>query len=697
MKLSHTIGISGSVGAICLLIGLMNTSGTGAKAAGIVGAVGSGGTTLIAASHIMQKRKIKLEAELSKSRSQLATAKREVEISKRELHDMENSKKLLTQLRGAIGLKEKIIETQTQKISTVQGELGRAIVVSADLSQAHDQALARLSQAEKDKTALTAEITQLEQDYESELKIDIEKAIATVRDSLDFEVRTESLAMKEKIVAVYDKLDGLFKALADQNSMLSSAYREDVGSMAGTVAELTGEINNFAAHKAQLEEQYQEQVQALESQLKREYQEPIYLDAQFNPSLQAANAIIKSLYQDMGIAVEGMGGSVDDGGLVRFGVLPSFSIEGEALAKQINQRSKNLAQSLKLGQAPKARYCPEFRAIEIVFRRDVKPVAEVPPRFVRQDFQGFVKHLLAPNVPAIRIMGESGSGKSSITRLLLSEANKIHPLQILLHDPQAGTDEDRWEIPATHSDASTTGKALKNLAKDVENKARLTNRTFHVFDELDGLCKSDKDVKSGLLTIAKKARHIHGLHVLFMGQSSNVGNQGLQWADMGNFAAVYIGESALHGIEKSPVLAAIANKLKPQYQEVSEYCEGKNTALNLEGFEPEAYRFALVNIPGKQPYFLLIPAFSEGIPGYMDGEAESLITTLDEMDEPPGHASKPKLESLAIPLDILDIHHPVGVVDIHPKCPSCGSEKLTSKGDRWVCKSCKKTFAKSKA
>jgi chromosome segregation ATPase len=249
MKLSHTIGISSSVGAVCLLIGLMNTSGTSAKAASIIGVVGSGGITLIAANHIMQKRKIKLEAELSKSRSQLATAKREVEISQRALHDMENLKRLLAQLREAIAQKDAAIAAQSQKISAVQGELGRAIVVIADLAQAKDQALANLSEAEKEKTVLSAEIQQLEHDYETELKAYIDKAIEAMRDSLDFEVRIKALAEKEKIIAVYDKLDGLFKALADQNSMLSSAYREDVGSMAGTVADLTGEIGNFAAHK----------------------------------------------------------------------------------------------------------------------------------------------------------------------------------------------------------------------------------------------------------------------------------------------------------------------------------------------------------------------------------------------------------------------------------------------------------------
>jgi len=503
-----------------------------------------------------------------------------------------------------------------------------------------------------------------------------------------------ALEDKKKFVAVYEKLDALFKALADKNSMLSSAYRGDVDELAGTVTELSGEIQNFSNQKAQLEAQYQGQVTFLESQLKREYQEPIYLEVGFNPSLQAANAIIKALYEDMGIAVEGMGGSIDDSGVVRFGILPSFSIDGEALAKQINQRAKNLAQSLKLGQAPKAKYCPEFRAIEIIFRREAKPVSESLPRFLKDDFTAFVKQLLAPNVPAIRVMGESGSGKSSLTRLILSEALKANPFQILLHDPQAGTDEDRWEIEPASQDAKSTAKALKNLAKEVEDKVKLTHRSFHVFDELDGLCKSDKDVKSGLLTIAKKARHIHGLYVLFMGQSSNVGNQGLQWADMGNFAAVYIGESALHGIEKSPVLAAIAGKLKPQYQEVSEYCEGKNSAMNLEGFEAEAYRFALINIPGKQPYFLLIPGFSEGIKGYSEGaDIASILEVPASVPSVP--ASVPRSETIATPLDILEVPLPVGVLVVPPKCTSCGSDKLASKGDRWACKSCKKTFKKT--
>ena len=672
MKLAHTIGISSSVGAVCLLIGLMNTSGTSAKVASIVGAVGSGGITLVAANHIMQKRRIKLETELSKSRSQLATAKREVEISKRELHDMENLKRLLAQLREAIAQKDAAIAAQSQKISAVQGELGRAIVVSAENAQSRDVALESLSQVRQQNADLTAEIAQLEQDYETELKVDIDKAIEAMRDSLDVEVRIKALTEKEKIIVVYDKLDGLFKALADQNSMLSSAYREDVGSMAGTVADLTGEIGNFAAHKAQLEEQYQEQVQALESQLKREYQEPIYLDAQFNPSLQAANAIIKSLYQDMGIAVEGMGGSVDEGGLVRFGVLPSFSIEGEALAKQINQRSKNLAQSLKLGQAPKARYCPEFRAIEIVFRRDVKPVADVPPRFVRQAFPDLVKALTMPNVPAIRLMGESGSGKSSLTRLILSEHHKNQPSLILLHDPQADTDEDRWGIEKASDTADATAKALKKLAVDVENKVRLTNRTFYVFDELDGQCQKDRDVKKALLTIAKKARHIKGLYVLFLGQSSNVGRVGLEWVDMGNFAAIYIGESAIHAIEKSPKLVSLQAKLKGQYHEISEWCECKDKLQFIDSHEAHAHRFALVVIPGKEPYWELLPSFTEGIEGYTKPLPGSTQIVPESAQGLPDVAQVLPDETLKVLVNRLPDRlpdSPIGVCLARPFCP----------------------------
>jgi ribosomal protein S27AE len=696
MKLNqNTLGMA-IAGCLGLSIGTMVAQPQPwlAASAGVV----SGAAGFSLSKRLCRKRREALESELSKARADLVSLKSLVKGYTRELEQIAPLKLEIAKLNKAGAIAQDNYQMLCRRLTDTQQALETALKSRTNVQQAYQTCQDSLSLTKRDVEGLKAEIADMEERYEESLKVEAQAAAEGLRDAIELEIRLKALEEKKELVAVYQQLDNLFKVLADRNTQLSSAYESDTAVLSSEISGLANLVEGFDEYKAAKESEYLERIHQIESQLNRDYQEPIYLDAVFNPSLQAANGVIKMLYQDFGVAVEALGGVVSDSGDVHFGVLPGRSQKGEELARLINQQGKNFAQSLKLGVAPKAVYQPQFRSVEVSFRRDTKPVLPTPPRFVRTDFAAFVLEITKPNVPGMRIMGESGSGKSSVVRLILSEHTKNHPSVIKLHDPQSDTDEDRWEIEKTSSDAVSTGKALKKLGEEVEAKVKLIDREIHVFDELDGLCKSNPEAKKALLTIAKKARHIKGLWAIFLGQSSNVGRMGLEWSDMGNFAAVYLQDSAIGAIEKYPRLESQKAKLKGQFDEISAWCETKNKEQHIESHEPFAHRFALVVIPGKEAYWLLLPVFSEGISGYHSGLNFTLVPVAEDATEAQLEKSETSVSQAVAPRLAPTVgggREAATLATPAKKCPKCGEGNLLSRGKDWRCTSCNKSTRKA--
>jgi len=294
---------------------------------------------------------------------------------------------------------------------------------------------------------------------------------------------------------------------------------------------------------------------------------------------------------------------------------------------------------------------------------DVKELSEVAVKFPyiksATEFNKVAKILLFDNkVPSLRINGGSGTGKSSVCRLLLEEGLKEKAFKIRLHDPQDGSSEDRWAVSKVSKTVKEAALSILELRDSVENKTDPISPVLDVFDEIDGMCRSDSEVKAAYLTISTQVRHLENQSLIVIGQSPSVSRNGLQWADMDSVGCVYLADSAIQAIEHSPKLKGRNKKLVEQYNELLD-----ESAKSEENDSNNFFRFALVVLPGKPPFWLELPKFKNGIEGYSNTTKTANIA--------PNIAQNTVLS-----------------------CPHCAHTKHTKNGsNRLLCKGCGKTFS----
>jgi len=148
---------------------------------------------------------------------------------------------------------------------------------------------------------------------------------------------------------------------------------------------------------------------------------------------------------------------------------------------------------------------------------------------------------------------------------------------------------------------------------------------------------------------------------IFKPKSTSVSRNGLQWADMDSVGCIYLADSAIQAIEHSPKLKGRNKKLVEQYNELLD-----ESAKSEENDPNNFFRFALIVLPGKPPFWLELPKFKTGIEGYQSSVLTQPITNIG------GNIAQNTALS----------------------CPHCANTKHTKNGsNRLLCKGCGKTFS----
>lgn len=337
----------------------------------------------------------------------------------------------------------------------------------------------------------------------------------------------------------------------------------------------------------------------------------------------------------------------------------------------------------------------ETGLIECAVQLSPKPSSNTPPRYCKGEgeFTKLVK--LLSSKPMAYLMGATGSGKSSLARKILDTIAASQPTVIRLHDPQHGSAEDRWGLLKATTSATGAAESLITMAKRLEQGKFLEHSTVHLFDEIDGILALENEgaaAKKALLKACKEVRHAGNETGIIMGQSSTVGRKGLQWDDVDNFSAIYIGGAAIHAIQKSPRLDARKAELKSQYAEVEDYCQGRNEAEGIDPKAPYAYRFCLLSVDGRKPEWYLIPPFDSGYThrsNLLDSGVQQLGLAPERssivQNETVTLSEFPALQKIREPFSTIG---GLEKVDSAPCCPSCGtvsSRKKGRTGNRWHC------------
>jgi len=332
-------------------------------------------------------------------------------------------------------------------------------------------------------------------------------------------------------------------------------------------------------------------------------------------------------------------------------------------------------------------------------RIDPKPVKRkeaVAPAYLRpvSDFPEIVEQIFS--VPSSRIMGGTGGGKSSVVRLILAEKLDNDELILRLHDPLDGSPEDRWNLPKSSTSHEADRDALKALNRDRNHRLTTHQSTplrLDIFDEIDNTTKPNKSAKEAVLEFSRDARHC-GMRATFIGQYPNVKKAGYEWGEMDNFACVYLNDGAVHPIKNSPRLEAFRTELLGQYKDISKYCTTKNRELEISIKSPVAHRFALAVIPGFDPFWFELPAFTEGIyntenilnlselsAGYVGrdnretSQAQSQLTAVTLTGSQLGNPTHPETHK----------NEGTGILPICPKCGTTSYRAKDKKSNRYYC------------
>lgn len=158
---------------------------------------------------------------------------------------------------------------------------------------------------------------------------------------------------------------------------------------------------------------------------------------------------------------------------------------------------------------------------------------------------------LATTVPHVRIIGGSGSGKSTVAQALASETEG----KLCIIDPVwrpgnwGGLPAVTVQSDGDYHDIEDAMKALMEEMKDRQTKLQGGQTEFErltiIFDEVPDAVAELKSVGEFIRRVAQRGRHSN-MHLFGIGQSERVGSWGLKgYGDASeNFATIYLGNKA---------------------------------------------------------------------------------------------------------------------------------------------------------
>jgi len=327
----------------------------------------------------------------------------------------------------------------------------------------------------------------------------------------------------------------------------------------------------------------------------------------------------------------------------------------------------------------------------------------------------------------IRITGASEGSKSPLARNILgAKLMNGEKFDLVRFDPSGGSPKDFWRVEADSTDFAELPGILKQMKEDTFSEARKTNPNrlprIYVLDETDSSLNRVKDPEAMAIAIKEAGKHgSHtGVGIILAGQNANVTNyKGFQRSDFNSFVNIHIGANINDALANSNDASKVT-ELVTNARILIDYCDSQNKEIENIA---DRYQVAMVEEKGKR-YFIQLPrlgeyGFDKSIPGNQY-DFPSGFSTLDYDDSLRGLnqalVSGKSLRTQAIhktaetPIVTLatnpqnEAETPIVTLPLSPhsphhhRCPHCESDRLVGNGaNRYKCKSCNKSFAKSKA
>lgn len=312
--------------------------------------------------------------------------------------------------------------------------------------------------------------------------------------------------------------------------------------------------------------------------------------------------------------------------------------------EQFLKLADELQLTLQLGKVPTfniSQGCIQIRLDS--YGIDTKTASLKPA--ILEPQENFLKSVIE-TFNSFRVNGESGSGKSTFVRHLISLFNRYVPnVETVLIDPKYPMSE--WDIMPKYKGIEEALDGLTEAAELVETRLKLARddkdlgrkiRDFkpvlYIIDEIDWtVTHYGADAANTLRTTLKVGRALN-VRILYIGQTPLASRLKMNRDDFRHSANFFLGENIPAAIEETCLSSSLKTDLEQQYVLRQESSDRYNM---------------LVKVPGKQPYLAKLPK-PFGNSGTSDRVTSSVFTDQPELDGTSCNSQNPE-----VPVENLDI------------------------------------------
>jgi flagellar biosynthesis GTPase FlhF len=532
----------------------------------------------------------------------------------------------------------------------------------------------------------------------------------------------------EKIFAEHDTVTqqamALFRQLQGWGEKVSHSHRQKRELIKGLAAQYNQNLDEINEAVSREREQYliqiealHEKVGALQHELAGDLVEPQYLQCGFDPNGKIANALAEWLWHHHKIPLKVTGFEVGSDGVVTAGYTYPRSMPVEALVRTLEDDSLVMARNLGLYAIEKPQKLQIADVLTVKVRRE-RPSRKADKGSLYRSSEELIKYILSQPV-RLRVVGEPGAGKTPTVAVLVSHilkrgflssnepnGQKLPYCVIESCNPLAGISVKNGDELDFCLKWNLGAKGFKGLAEEYRFRKNPANADYKnlvgyiwVADEIhNSMADLTKDEAKPFKDALKDGGHVN-LGVIVMGQSANIStSKGLSIDDQKMMTNLYIDPVSIRTFltqygerfySKRAVEKALAT-----LEELELEIEERNEVICDTARE---FRIAMVTA-SRSPVFYQLPYFDS-----VEIDLEAYQKTLEKVAlirERRGKtgvvasvfADSGDVETVMLPErpDVSRRSPYVGLetgrdTSVKPVCPHCGSDKIRSKGDSWLC------------
>ena len=637
-----------------------------------------------------------LERELQKALSKTTFLE---DVEARSLHLTEELNKVRAALQLALGEHQKASELNQylqQTLTTLETDL----------------------EASKGRVEeLQAECQEWELQFSDRVSVEASARFQVAKKNEIERIFQEHDAITSQAMALFRQLQRWGEKLAHGHA----AKREIIKNLAASYNQNLDEVNELIekerSHYITQIEVLNERVGQLQHKINGDLVEPEYLVCGFDQNGRIANALAEWLWNHHKIPLKVTGFEVSPDGTITTGFTYPRSMPLEALIRQIEGDSSQITRSLGLYSVEKPTKLEIADVLTVKIRRE-RPARKAGKDSLYRSKEEFIKYVLSQPV-RLRIVGEHGSGKTPTVAVLLGhilsrgflEANtpngrKLPHCVVESCNPLADISVKNGDELDFCLKWNSGAKGFKGLAEEYRFRKNPANADYKnqvgyiwVADEVDNsMAELTKDEAKPFKDALKDGGHVN-LGVIVMGQSANVStSKGLSIDDQKMMTNLYIDPVSIRTFltqygERFYSKRAVEKALST-LEELELEIEERNEVICDTARE---FTIAMVTA-NRSPVFYQLPYFDSvniDIESYQQTLAK--VSTIKDRRGKTGVVASVLADSedvdTATVTECRDVSRrsPYAGLDtgrdtsVKPVCPHCGSDKVRSKGDSWLC------------